>query len=374
MREGIAYLSFTARGAALAERLRTALGGEASRARGDPGLTLDGWTAARFPVKRALVYIGAAGIAVRAVAPYLRGKTEDPAVVAADEYGRFVIPLVSGHWGGANDLARAIAAVSGGTAVITTATDLNGAFAADEWARRQGCAIIKPETVKTVSGKALAGGTIQIVSAFPIAGTPPKGVKCMDAGAGGVLEADADIWIDLYRRPPLWLAPKALILGAGCRRGTARETLERRFTALCEETRLCPEAFRAAATIDRKAEEPGLLSFCAAHGWPAHAFSAEALRRVPGTFTASAFVEGQTGVDNVCERAALRAAALYGGGELLVKKYAGEGVTLAVARIPVQLSWDPPAGNAAGESESRPPASWSAFDRSGGDALHNIPL
>ena len=130
-RDGIAYLSFTKRGAELAERLQKALGGETAS-----GVTLSAWTADNFPVRRALVYVGAAGIAVRAIAPYLQSKATDPAVIAVDERGLFVVPLASGHLGGANDLARQIASLTGGTAVITTATDINGVFAVDGCSRR----------------------------------------------------------------------------------------------------------------------------------------------------------------------------------------------------------------------------------------------
>ena len=112
--------------------------------------------------------------------------------------------------------------------------------------------------------------------------------------------------------------------------------MERRFSALCESYNFWPDAFAAAATIDLKADEPGLLAFCAAHGWELHTFRADELRQVPGTFTASAFVERRTGVENVCERAAV----LLSKGELLVRKRAGEGVTFAVARRPVRLDWD----------------------------------
>lgn len=326
-RQGIAYLSFTVRGKALSEQLCAALGGAASCTRDASAPTLSGWTADNFPCRRALVYVGAAGIAVRAIAPYLRGKAVDPAVIAVDECGRFAVPLVSGHLGGANELARRIVSVTGGTAVITTATDLRGVFAVDEWARRHNCAVIPVSGIKTVSGKILNGETVHVYSAFPIAGDTPEGVK--------LTETTPDVWVDVRRHAPLSLVPRILTLGVGCRRGTDAATLERRFSALCDAYALFPEAFRAAATIKRKADEAGLLMFCAAHGWKLHVYAADELRRVPGTFTASAFVERQTGVDNVCERAAV----LSSGGKLIVTKYAGDGVTFAVAQDLFSMDW-----------------------------------
>ena len=129
--------------------------------------------------------------------------------------------------------------------------------------------------------------------------------------------------------------PRALVLGVGCRRGTSLEALEQAFSDLSESLDLWPEAVCAAATIDLKKDEKGMLDFCAAHGWPLETYSAEELRRAEGTFTASVFVERTTGVDNVCERGAVLAA----GGPLLTGKHAGNGVTMALAWRPFRLDW-----------------------------------
>ena len=327
MRNGVvACLAFTERGRALAERIRAALGGEAACTR--DGVGLREWTAARFPTARALVYVGAAGIAVRAVAPHLVSKTGDPAVICVDEGGRYAIPLASGHLGGANALARQIAAAIGAEAVVTTATDGRGVFAVDEWARTQGLAVVHPERVKAASAALLNGETVTLRAAFPIDGEPPEGVILTERD-------DADVWLDARPHDALTLVPRCLTLGVGCRRGTARETLEARFAALCAAHGVLPEAVCAAATIDRKRGEAGLLDFCAAHGWPLLTYTADELAGVAGDFSASAFVRGVTGVDNVCERAAVRAAR----GELLVGKYAGDGVTFALAKRAIRLDW-----------------------------------
>ena len=149
MREGFAFVAFTGKGAALAERLRAELGGTV-RVPGE-GFSLSAWTAENFPEREALIFIGAAGIALRAVAPHIRSKAEDPAVLCVDETGRFVIPLLSGHLGGANELARRLAAMTGGMPVITTATDLNRAFAVDLWAKSHGMTVLQPERIRQVS-------------------------------------------------------------------------------------------------------------------------------------------------------------------------------------------------------------------------------
>ncbi|MBQ7714008.1 MAG: cobalamin biosynthesis protein [Oscillospiraceae bacterium] len=324
-RGGVAYLAFTERGRALAERLRSALGGEVSCTR--DGVKLNDWTAAHFPTAKALVYVGAAGIAVRAVAPHLASKASDPAVLCVDEGGQFVIPLASGHLGGANAFTHEVANILGATAVITTATDGRGVFAVDEWARTQDCAVVGAEHIKRISAALLAGERVTFRSAFPIAGEPPEGVTPTDG--------EPDFWVDARPHAGLVVAPRCLTLGVGCKRGTARESLEARFREFCRANDILPQAIRAAASIDRKADEEGLLSFCAAHGWALKTYTAAELSAVAGDFSASAFVDAVTGVDNVCERAAV----LASGGALLARKDAGDGVTFALARGDVHLDW-----------------------------------
>lgn len=170
-----AYLAFTAKGEALAHRLAEALPGSVSRCGGD--VTLKGWTAEHFAQDEALIFVGAVGIAVRAIAPHCRSKAADPAVVVVDEGGNFAVPLLSGHLGGANALARALAKACGAVPVITTATDVNGLFAVDLWAKAQNCAVLEPERIKHVSGALLAGQTVRYWSPWPVAGEPPAGVE-----------------------------------------------------------------------------------------------------------------------------------------------------------------------------------------------------
>ena len=292
-----AYLAFTAKGEALAHRLAEALPGSVSRCGGD--VTLKGWTAEHFAQDEALIFVGAVGIAVRAIAPHCRSKAADPAVVVVDEGGNFAVPLLSGHLGGANALARALAKACGAVPVITTATDVNGLFAVDLWAKAQNCAVLEPERIKRVSGTLLAGQTVRYWSPWPVAGETPAGVKKADAPEA------ADFALTLTPQGgALHLVPR---IGAVC----------------------------AAASIDLKKDEPGLAAFCKAHGWPITFYPADELRAVPGQFTPSAFVASVTGVDNVCERSAVKAS----GGTLLLPKTAGGGVTLALAVRPFAPDW-----------------------------------
>ena len=325
--ERIAYLALTKQGRGLAARLCDALGGTVSSL--EEGMTLDAFTKKAFAENTAIVFVCAMGIAVRAIATYIMDKTKDPAVVVIDEKALHVIPVLSGHLGGANALAKRIAKVTGAEAVITTATDVNGVFAVDEWARVQGFAVCNRERIRDVSAKLLDAETVTVHSRFPVDGEVPKGVILTDA-------EDADVFLDVHRRTDaLLLVPRALVLGCGTRKGITREELEAWFARFLEEMNVAEEAIDGVATIDIKLREAGLLAFCNAHGWTLQGYSAAALAEAEGAFDASAFVEQTTGVDNVCERSAV----LCSGGTLFVKKHAAQGVTFALAMKPFRTDW-----------------------------------
>ena len=138
------------------------------------------------------------------------------------------------------------------------------------------------------------------------------------------------ISISVHREEPfaktLRLIPKILHLGIGCRKGTPKEAIREAVEAVLEAHSLDRRAIKCAASIDLKQEEPGLLEFFREWNLPVRFYTAEELRAVPGEFTPSGFVQSVTGVDNVCERSAL-----MGAENLIVKKTAGNGVTVALA-------------------------------------------
>lgn len=275
-----------------------------------------------FSQGNCLIFVGSCGIALRCVAPFVADKQRDPAVLCVDELGRFVIPLLCGHIGGANALARTLAKELGATAVITTATDINGKFSADAWAAENGCAISDMGAAKAVSA-AILEGDVAVESDFPIATALPAGLVPGHSGPMGIC-------LSCHIREPfattLRLIPPVLRLGIGCRKGTEAAAIEQAVAEVLEKHRLDRRAIESVSTIDLKSGEPGLLEYCRGNGWPLHFYSAEALNTVAGTFTPSEFVHSITGVDNVCERAAL-----MDGQRLIVKKTACNGITVALA-------------------------------------------
>lgn len=319
----LAFTAFTKTGKELALSLSAALTAQGHACTlafpGEDGCALAPWTAARFADSDGLIFVGAAGIAVRAIAPHIRDKFTDPAVVSVDELGKIAVPLLSGHVGGANDLARQIAALTVGTAAVSTATDLHGLFAVDQWARERNMTLTDRALAKAVSAALLAGQ--------PVAFASDLGHPCPD----GLTTAPADlgVWVTFRTTPApfprtLRLVPKCLILGIGCRKGMGEAAIAA--AADRAMTGLDPWALAGVSTIDLKTDEPGLLAFCRSRNLPLTAYSAAELAAVPGDFTPSPFVQSVTGVDNVCERAAALT-----GGKIIVPKQCEQGVTIAVA-------------------------------------------
>lgn len=323
-------IAFTKKGLELAENIAGAFGGVAVRS--GQSVSAKDWVKEHFKTGNQLVFVGALGIAVRLIAPFLEHKTKDPAVVVIEESGNFVIPVLSGHIGGANELAKELADYLGATAVLTTATDVRECFAVDNWAKKMGLAIRNPQAIKAVSSKVLAGESVRL------AVEDEGDVDCKRLPKEVILSdyEEADFIISVKERPwnrellrekTLQLVPKHFVLGIGCKKGTSKEQIEELYDSCRQKLGICEESITGVYSVDLKKEEAGLVDFCKEHDFLFSTYSVEELQAVAGDFSGSDFVQATVGVDNVCERSAV----LGGGGELVLKKQALNGVTLAVA-------------------------------------------
>lgn len=357
----ISMISFTKTGAFTSKKIAdglTARGHECEafgRAgfAGDAGILpwnggLNGWTEAAFQEKDALIFVGAAGIAVRAIAPFLKDKTTDPAVIVADEVGKFSISLLSGHIGGANSLAKEVADLIAAIPVITTATDINSLFAVDEWAARNHLYIENMGLAKEISAAILAGEIIGVTSDYLIEGKPPRQLRYMAEQENGGEDCPAGqgypelgFRVSLYEGEEpflktLRLIPKTVTVGVGCRKGVSLEAVETLLHQTLKEYGLSVNSIERLCSIDIKKEEAALRQLSEKLSIPLVFFSSAELEQLPGDFTASGFVAQITGVDNVCERTAV----LGSQGELTVKKQAQNGVTIAIAVRKEEYRWN----------------------------------
>lgn len=305
------------------------------------------WTKMQFQEADAIVFIGACGIAVRSIAPFVKSKKTDPAVLVIDECGKFVISLLSGHLGGANELALQAGGILGAQPVVTTATDLHGCFAVDVFARKNGCGIFHMKAAKEVSAALLAGEPVGFYTDYPYEGKLPEGLVPCDAKGSplseekllGKVEAapvpgpKIGIAVTIYKEVLPFLStvqvvPKTAVLGMGCKKGKEPEAVREAAENCINHTGIYREAVASIASVDLKKDEPGMLSLGEAWKIPFETFTGEELNAVPGEFTPSSFVRQVTGVDNVCERSAVLAS---GQGRLIQKKTGGCGVTTALA-------------------------------------------
>lgn len=289
----------------------------------------------------ALLFLCAAGIAVRSIAPFLQHKSVDAAVLVMDETAKFCISLLSGHAGGANELAEKIAGLlkeKGTVPVITTATDREGKFAVDDFSRRNRLFLTDWQLAKKISAGILQGEKIGILSEAIIEGKCPEGVEIVHSGAlrkfrTGILISGKAVKKQPFEKT-LQLIPPVFYVGIGCKRGISMEKTEAAVESCFQEEGLLLRGICCIASIDLKKSEKGILDYCEKKKLPFITYSAKELLETEGEFTASGFVKQVTGVDNVCERSAVLSAVMNGEGEeisLIVRKKSYDGVTVAVA-------------------------------------------
>lgn len=350
----IAITAITRNGAALAVRLKHALGDEAELylpgkfiTPGDGALMLGDDVSFElgrmFGEYRALICIMAAGIVVRMIAPHIKDKLADPAVVVMDEAGSHVISLLSGHAGGANRLAERVAGITGGTAVITTASDVQGRLAVDTLAELLGCEIEDRDAAKAVTAAIVNGEKVSVYSHtgpdtlalkagrlpdnFRLFGSIEDLVWSERAASIVITPHLLDEFAETLGAVSV-LRPRTLVVGIGCNRGTSEEDIEQFFEETMGRAGLSTMSVRNLATITDKDDEPGLLAFAARRRLGIDFIPKDMLIAAGTPSGPSDAVYRNMGVYGVCEPAALVSA---GASRLLVEKRKSKDVTIAVA-------------------------------------------
>jgi len=341
MVDAIAIYTLTAQGMELARKLAEGMDGEATifatrrHAEGQNAMAFDSLAEcvdANFARFDGHVFIAAAGIVIRMIASHIQNKAADPAVVCLDQQGQFAVSLLSGHLGGGNALAEQCAEILGGQAVITTATDSAGVPSVDMLAAENGLAIGNIGQVKVVNGALLDKRVVQVYDSdnhLGLAGDDRFAqVQSKDDWTVGVPGAWVSYRDDCPDAEALWLYPRILMLGVGCRRGVPGDEIFNHIRNVFDAAGFSLEAIGGLASVDLKADEAGLLETAANLGVDPVFYDRQRLDAVEAPNPSGAVMR-RVGVASVSEASALL---LSEEGELLVEKTKTKTVTLAVAR------------------------------------------
>lgn len=270
-----------------------------------------------------IVFICAVGITVRLIAPYIKDKTIDPAVVAVDDMGRYAISLLSGHVGGANEFALKISEILGAEAIITTASDSRGIEAVDMFAKRCNLAIEDMGTAKAITCIMVNGGGIGFVSEikekinyFNILEDNYKGCICVTSREN--VE---------FSKPCCILRPRNLVVGIGCRRGKSKDEILNAISIVLKKHNLSMKCINSICSIDIKKDENGIIESCEYLNCKFITYSKEEIQSVQDKFKKSSFVNSKIGVTSVCEPSVYLASE-----DMIVGKTVFNGITVAVGR------------------------------------------
>jgi cobalt-precorrin 5A hydrolase len=295
------------------------------------------------------IFIMSTGIVVRVIAPLVKSKLEDPAVVVVDDQANHAISLLSGHLGGANALTLRIADIIDADPVITTATDVNRIPAIDVLAKELNLLIENPRTIKTVNMALLKGEKILVHDPFGLVGSSMPHIEPFIYGGTtkhlenhcrvNEFERLPGIYVDdvIVDLPPqvLVLRPASLAAGIGCNRNTGMEEMKALLEAVLENHNLAASSLTSLASIEVKSDERGLLSLAETLDLPLVFYTRQELNQVKEIKNPSIVVEKHVGVKSVCEAAAILATQ---NGTLIVPKQSTQNVTVAIARINFLLS------------------------------------
>jgi cobalt-precorrin 5A hydrolase len=292
----------------------------------------------------AIVAVMAAGIIIRAVAPCLEGKLVDPAVLGVDASGRFVVSLLSGHYGGANELTRLIADGIGAVPVITTASDAMGKQSVDELARTLHLTIENPESLTAVNSAIVNGERLVIVLTGNVkvpanrilgyevrkADSGEQAVEIVNNFDAGAIITKETLPKNKLIKPVTILKPKNIIVGIGARKNVSENAILEAVNFALARVNVPLERVDRLATVDVKKDSPSMINAAKRMRLNLDFISVDALRSLEhGDLSSSKMVEQKIGVGGVCERAALIVAGKKA--KLILKKTKVNGVTVAIA-------------------------------------------
>ena len=281
---------------------------------------------------KTLVFIMATGIVVRKISSLIKSKETDPAVIVCDELGNFVISLLSGHIGGANEMTKIISNIVNGIPVITTSTDLNNKIAFDVFAKKNNILIKNIENMKYISSDIINNKNIGLFSEIDILGKIPNYILKNKYCDSNVFITSKKNIFNLNKRRDVILIPQQYIIGIGCKKNTSFENIKFAVYNFLDKRDIDILSIKLFVSIDLKKNEKGLIDFCNSINKNLITYSSEELKNIEGNFSDSEFVLNVTGVSNVCERSII---CYNKNTSIIVNKTVYSGITLALGKLDI---------------------------------------
>ena len=335
----VVVMAFTSKGYALAEKIAGILFDAGFNTSAHRVSALKEFVRTVYKKGNILIFVGSAGIAVRGIAGLIKDKTTDPAVIVIDELGRYVIPILSGHIGGANRFAEKLSGLIHAEPVITTATDINKIFSVDAYAVQNRYTVANPEYIKYISGALLDGQEVGLHTPFEISGKLPDNIVLKSNGNVGISidkidkidkndKNDTNNSIAPFAKT-LKLIPKCFHVGIGAKRNIRYDVLHDYFLETLSKESIPISCVGSVSSIDLKKDEEAIVKLAETYDIDFLTYSAGQLKIYEHLFGQSDFVRKTTGVGNVCETAAYLSS---GKGDIIAEKRAGNGMTIAIAK------------------------------------------
>ena len=259
------------------------------------------------------LFITASGIAVRTIAPFIKSKDKDPAVLTMDEEGNFIISLLSGHLGGANEAAKILGEITGAVPVISTASDVSGKIAVDTIAMKINGKLESLESAKKVTSLIVAGKEVDIKVPENMENENPQGVILISNRKN----------IEIAK-----IIPQNIVVGIGCKKNKEAEKIIDAVKDSFEKLNLCEESIRVFATVDIKENEVGIIGTAEYFGKELKIISREDIQKIENNFETSQFVKKSIGVGAVSAPCAFIGG--NGRGKFLAEKLKYEGITISI--------------------------------------------
>lgn len=279
-----------------------------------------------------IIFLSATGMAIRMSTPFIEDKTIDPGIVVMDDLGKFSISLLSGHLGGANELAKYMADSISAIPVITTATDNRSIESIDIFAQNNGYYIEDIKSITSITSMMVNDENVglyteddKIINYNKL--TIVKDLNNIESRIKGLIIVGSKEEFKNINIPYTILRPKNVNIGIGCRKGVAGELIIKAIREELNKFKLSINSIQSIGTVEIKREEKGIIEASNHFNCPLKTFTIGEIKKIEDRFSKSQFVKDTIGVYSVSGPAAF-----LQGGKIISEKSKHNGITISISK------------------------------------------